>query len=74
MNLTYTFSKGGIDHASEVIGEHLLHTTLLLCLAFELVEVLRCEITNRVRRLEVQWQHAFGREDVEQHVHDAPER
>gem|GEM_PF-4413715 len=53
----------------EVITECLQHTAFALGFLLQLIKMLGEQIADRVRWLELQGQHAFGREDSKQHLH-----
>src|SRR6476660_7153720 len=57
-----------VEDLGEMVRQHLLHTTLLLGFLLQGVEMLRDEIAHRERWLEVQGQHAIGREDAQEHL------
>jgi hypothetical protein len=52
-----------------MICEHLLHTTLLLRLLLQRIEVLQQQVTHRTCWFELEWQHAMGGEDSQEHLH-----
>ena len=52
----------------KVIAEGLQYPSLALSLVLQLVEVLGEQIAYRLRRFELQWQHAFGGEDSQDHL------
>jgi hypothetical protein len=61
--------QADLIHAGKVVGHHLSDAALALSFLFEFVEMLSEEITHGVCRLELQWRHALGGEDPQQHLH-----
>jgi hypothetical protein len=61
----YTHSK----YFREVSLEHLCDAALTFSLILKFIEVLCDQIADGVRRLELEWQYPFGREDPQQHLH-----